>query len=451
MRHPPNSDSQPSSQPSHASRSIRTLLLTSLALATLAAVAAAGPGRAEPHGPSRPDPLVSTADPRLAPVDPAAIAAALAGVPAPHGIAPDLLQVLGDRVPGDIDRAGTLDGRAAPDSAAVADERVVIDTFERADWPNQPPEVLLGGTRWVPQTRTDLRRGSGGYLWATSTCQKAAGARSLCAVCGGAGSGQACAAPYPADTVPSILLLLDLTRQQNMDRLDLVMDIWADAPADEGFLVNYVAYDRSGEVSERRTVYSATGRVRDWAPGQRLNLLDLRDPANPAWRGKLAGKVAYLEFLFLSHASAAKGEGIFIDNLALESRPATVPVTPMPSATPSSSGNARYCPAGATCGTLQVEAYVDYQCNGRYQSGLDRRLGGLWVDVVAGSVPLRARLSPSGSAFFFLPIDADVQVTTEIPPAHKMCANSANPVTLHPKDFGSQRRKKLSFRMVEVR
>jgi hypothetical protein len=182
-----------------------------------------------------------------------------------------------------------------------------------------------------------------------------------------------------------------------------------------------------------------------------LNLLDLRDPANPNWHGKLAGRVAYLEFLFLSHASPVKGEGIFVDNLALESRPATVPVTPMPSATPSSPSNARYCPAGATCGTLQVEAYVDYQCNGRYQSGLDRRLGGLWVDVVAGSVPLRAKLSPSGSAFFVLPIDADVQVTTEIPPAHKMCANSANPVTLHRQDFGSQRRKKLSFRMVEVR
>ncbi len=440
-----------SRRPFHSLRSLLALGITGLALALagMASGVAAGPDPATgPDSAAHPGP----AAPVLPTVDPATIARALDSIPAPSvpGLAALQPAVADDAVAHDAPGAA---GRPSADSPSVAEEISVLDTFERTGWPNYPPYTLVGGTRWVPPSLTDLRRPTDGYRWSTSPCQKAAGTRSLCPVCAGGAPGtpHPCGGQYPADTAPSILLLLDLSRKQNVDRLELVMDIWPDAPSDEGLLVNYVAYDRSGEVAERRTVFSATGRLRGWAYGQRIDLLNLRDVRDPGWHGRLAGQVAYLEFLFLSHGSPTKGEGLYIDNLTLVSQPATVAVTPAPLPTSPPSSNARNCPAGATCGTLQVEAYVDYQCNGRFQPGVDRRLAGLWVDVVAGSTPLRAILSPSGSAFFYLPVDADVTVTTELPPQHKMCANSPNPLTLHPADFGRYRRKKVTFRMVEAR
>ena len=374
-------------------------------------------------------------------VDSRAIADALVRAPAP-------------RLGGDERaRAGTAGApeSGAPAAPQVADQRHVIDAFERAGWPAAAGSPGLGWAYWLPQTLADLRRSPGGYVWATSTCHAAAGDRGLCAVCGGEGTALACDAAYPPDTAPSILLFLDLSKKQNMDRLDLVMDIWADTPPDEGVLLNYVTYDRAGEVVERRTIHSATGRLRDWARNQRINLLSVRDQMMPGWQASLAGRLVYLEFLFLSHAGTGKGEGLHIDNLALESRPATIPVTPMPYPTPSSPSHAYYCAKGMSCGTVQVEGYVDYRCDGRYQAGVDRRLSGQWVDVVAGIVPLRARLSPSGSAYFILPIDADVIIRVEIPPGQKMCVNSANPLTLHPSDFSRSTRKKVSVRMLPGR
>ncbi len=373
----------------------------------------------------------------LRPVAPAAIAAALAVSPPPAAVGAEA----------DLDSAAAPrdDAPASPPGVlAAVDETTVIDTFERADWPTG----TTGDNRWLPQTLLDLRQPAGGRRWASSPCQAADGTRSLCPICGGpAGAGYRCGEPYPADTSPSVLLRLDLSKRQNMERLDLVMDVWADAAPDEGLFVNYVAYDRSGDVAERRPIYSATGRLSAWARGQRLNLLDVRDALDPAWRASFAGRVVHVELLFHSHGSTPGGAGIFVDNVRLVSRAATVPVTPVP--TPSI--GAVYCPAGTTCGSLQVEAFIDYRCDGNYQQGVDRKLGRQWVEVLAGATPLGAFTKPSGSTFFRLPIDQPMTVSFTLPAGHKMCANSPNPLTLTAGDFGRSLRKKIRFRVVPLR
>jgi len=387
------------------------------------------PGAGSPHPP-----------PALAAVDPAAVAEALADVPPPALPADWDATVLSGmaEVAGATDRQAAVHGTLGVHDV---DQRIDIDGFERADW----PAGSTGYTRWLPQTLRDLRRPGGGYHWASSDCRGSTGDRALCAVCGGpAAAVRRCGDLYPAGAASSVLLLLDLSRHRQVERLDLVLDIWADAAPDEGVLVNYLRYDSLGELLDRRTIYSATGRLRDWARSQRLNLLAVRDQLDPAWRANLAGQIVYVEFLFLSQVAMPGGEGVYIDNLAIESRPSTVAVTPVP--TPSI-GNF-FCPAGATCGTLQVEGFIDYRCDGRFNSGVDRRLNGDWVDILAGATPIGAKLGTSGSAFFRLPIDADVRVTLIPPPGHKMCANSPSPVTLVPADFGRYKRKKLTFRVV---
>lgn len=401
-----------------------------LALATLALAAPAGWALAEEAGGARRD--------GLRPVAPAAIAAALAASP-PHA-AVDAEANVGQSATAPLDDAPL----PPPGVLAAIDETTVIDTFERADW----PAGAAGDNRWLPQTLLDLRQPSGGRRWASSPCQAADGTRSLCPICGGpAGAGYRCGDPYPADTSPSVLLRLDLSKRQNMERLDLVMDIWADAAPDEGLFVNYVEYDRAGDVAERRPIYSATGRLSAWARGQRLNLLDVRDALDPAWRASFAGRVVHVELLFHSHGSTPGGAGIFVDNVRLVSRAATVPVTPVP--TPSI--GSVYCPAGSTCGSLQVEAFIDYRCDGNYQQGVDRKLGRQWVEVLAGATPLGAFTKPSGSTFFRLPIDQPMTVTFTMPAGHKMCANSPNPLTLTATDFGRSLRKKIRFRVIPVR
>lgn len=367
-------------------------------------------------------------------IDEATIAAILARVPPPT--LPE-----SERVP--VERS---DAASAPAAPAAGDQREAIDGFERGDW----PAGASGSTRWLAETLMDLNRPGGGYHWASSACRASEGARALCPTCGGPqGTGRACGEAYPEQTAASILLRLDLSNRGNLERLDLVMDIWADAAPDEGLLVNYIRYDQNGVPQERRTIYSATGRPRAWAPGQRINLLAARDRVDPSWQRSLSGQIVYLEFLFLSHPGSPPGEGIYVDALALESRLATVPVTPVP--TPSQVNRRIYCPDLGVCGTLQVETYVDYRCDSRYQAGVDRRLGGLWIDLRAGSDVLGALTSRGGSAFFRLPVDNAVTVTFTPPPGHRMCDNSPNPATLDPADFGRYKRKKLSFRVTPQR
>lgn len=388
----------------------------------------------------RAQPIGDAPAPGLRPVEPAAIGAALAAVPLPARVAAD------DGATADSAPAPAVDpaGAANPVPLAAVDETTVIDTFERADW----PAGSTGDSRWLPQTLLDLRQPTGGRRWASTTCQAAEGARALCPICGGpAGAGYRCGDDYPPNTSPSVLLRLDLSRRQNMERLDLVMDIWADAAPDEGVFVNYVEYDPAGDVAQRRPIYSATGRLSAWARGQRLNLLAVRDALDPNWRASLAGRVVHLELLFHSRAATPPGDGIFVDNLRLVSRAATVPVTPVP--TPSV--GSVYCPAGTTCGSLQVEAFIDYRCDGNYQQGVDRKLGRQWVEVLAGATPLGAFTKPSGSTFFRLPIDQPMTATFTLPAGHKMCANSPNPLTLTASDFGRSQRKKIRFRVVPQR
>ncbi len=124
----------------------------------------------------------------------------------------------------------------------------------------------------------------------------------------------------------------------------------------------------------RRPLRSFTGDLKAWARDQRVDLLNARDEEDPRWRADLSGKVVDLELLFISHSNqpgVQNGQGIFVDNLRLWSRPRTVVVTAQPSATPRVTATATatplptlppsgdrnvFCPSGEPCGRLRVES-----------------------------------------------------------------------------------------------
>lgn len=321
--------------------------------------------------------------------------------------------------------------------AVPAAGRVLIDDFEGVTWP-QPD-------RWVQVLDLDGQSG-GEYIWSPRNCHPAGGARALWAVGGGAEGAQLqCGATYPDGAASSALLALDLTAQLAAYRLALTLDIWADAAPNEGLFVNYVAFDPGGAVRERRTVYSATGRAGGWARGLRLDLTDLHDRADPQWRLDLRGRRAFLEFLFISVPNQPDGEGIFLDNLYLDSEAA-----PPPSPTPG--GNQTVgCVTGTDCGTLAVRGYVDGRCDGRYQPGLDTPLRGARVELAAGAVALGTSLSKSGNASFRVPLSGGITVRLIVPDGYAACANSSESFSLMAKDFRPFGRKQQDFRVTRRR
>lgn len=321
--------------------------------------------------------------------------------------------------------------------AVPAADRVLLDDFEGDAWPQTD--------RWVQVLDLDGRTG-GEYTWSPRDCHPSAGARALWAVGGGVEGAQLqCGATYPDGAASSALLSLDLSAQQAAYRLALSLDIWADAAPNEGLFVNYVSFDPGGAVRERRTVFSATGRAGGWARGVRLDLTDLRDRADPQWRLDLRGRRAYLEFLFLSVPNQPDGEGIFLDNLYLDSEAA-----PPPSPTPGGSQTVG-CATGSDCGTLAVRGYVDGRCDGRYQPGLDTPLRGTRVDVAAGAVALGGSLSKSGNASFRVPLTGGITLRLTVPDGYAPCANSSDSFTLSAKDFLPFGRKQQDFRVTRRR
>lgn len=393
---------------------------------------------------------------------PAAVAAALE-LPVPSPSADRVLALL----------------QATPAGGPIGDEglqqqraRLALDDFERSDWPAGTP--LDARLAWIPSSLTDLIGGPFGYHWALSDCQVGGGSSSLCAVCGGTGGDQlACGDAYPDRVASSVLLRLDLAAWREMDQLDLVMDVWADAEPHEGMILNYLDYAPDGSLIARHPVLSTTGTLRDWARDQRLDLLELRDELDPTWSRSLAGQIALFELLFVSSEDGGNGEGIFVDNLAIELQPRTVVVTPEPSptataspspiaspspvpsatpiASPTPSNATVYCPPGSDCSRLRVEAFVDLRCDGRYQAGLDRWVDGQRVDVDVAGIQLGTTLSRNGSAYFLLPTSSGITVRFEVPAGFRMCGNSPNPRILGPADFGRFGNKQIDFRIVRQR
>ena len=350
--------------------------------------------------------------------------------------------------------------------------RLALEDFERNDWPAGAP--LDATLAWIPSSLTDLIGGPFGYHWAVSDCQVGGGLSSLCAVCGGAGGGQlACGDAYPDRVASSILLRLDLSNWREMDQLDLVMDVWADAEPHEGMILNYMDYAADGSFIARHPILSTTGTLRDWARDQRLDLLAVRDELDPTWSRNLAGQIILFELLFVSSEDGGNGEGIFIDNLAIEVLPRTVVVTPEPSptatpspspvaspsplpsatpvASPTPSSATIYCPPGSDCSRLRVEGFVDLRCDGRYQAGLDSWADGRRVDIDVAGIVLGTELSRNGSAYFLLPTRSGITVRFEVPAGYRMCGNSPNPRILGPADFGPYGNKQLDFRIVRQR
>jgi hypothetical protein len=302
------------------------------------------------------------------------------------------------------------------------------------------------------------------YTWAPRDCRAANGSRSLFAVGGGAdGASHPCGgAPYPAGVASSALLYLDLSRFRSARTLALSFDIWADAEPHEGVFVNYVEFDAAGLMTERRIVYSGTGRVQSWLRGLELDLTRLRDRQDGSWSGDLRGQRVYLELLFVSsdEVNLSRGEGVFLDNLAIESDPFVTIVPPAPTATPTPVANPSPTPAatpgtiertvacegGPGCGSLGVRSFLDYNCDGRYQPGLDRPVTTRpRVDVVAGAEILGTSLSLGGSAFFRLPTSAGVSVQLAVPEGMGMCSGWPNPIVLTAEDFGQRNNKQVVF------
>jgi hypothetical protein len=356
-------------------------------------------------------------------------------------------QAAAEPVPGlvAVDESGHRAAAAWPLPAPASDAgwfapaagRTLVDDFEGAPWPD--PE------RWVQVLDLD-GGGNGEYVWSPRDCHPAVGGRSLWAVGGGfEGSQLLCGASYPDGAASSALLSLDLGAQAGVARLALTFDIWADAAPNEGLFINYVSFDPGGAVRERRTVFSATGRVGAWARAVRLDLTALRDRADGAWRLDLRGRQAYLEFLFISLPNMPDGEGIFLDEIYVDSEDA-----PRPTATPG--GNQTVgCATGADCGTLAVRGYVDGRCDGRYQPGLDDPLRGARVEVGAGAVGLGTTLSKSGNALFRVPLSAGVTAGLVVPNGYMICPNGSGTVTLAAKDFLPFGRKQVEFRVTRLR
>jgi hypothetical protein len=360
---------------------------------------------------------VRAAAPQPQPVDSAAIAAvqSLAAAPLP----PDAPQWTAARVP-----------------------QQLIDGFESAPWPDRNTWVYV----------TDLTGSAAPvHEWGSRDCRAADGSRSMWGVGGGAdGSALPCGSDAPDGEATAALLWLDLGHVRTVESLSLAFDVWADAEPNEGLFINYMYFDPTGNPVQRRTVYSATGRVQDWARGVHLDLTDLRDRLDPAWRFDARGQHLYLEFVFLSVNNGVDGEGIHIDNLSLvleEPPPIIIPPdTPTP---PPTVDRTVACDGGPDCGTLSISAFVDSRCDGRYQGGLDSKVtSGPYVGIVAGSELLGTTLSRSGSAYFRLPFMGGVTATFEIPDGYEMCSNSENPAVLTSSDFAPFGRAKLDFRIV---
>lgn len=415
-----------------------------VALATL--VLAAGSDRAGAQDAGDPPAEL----PRLAAAD---LRAALAAIPA---AAPGLAEAAPP-----ASRPG--------DAAQQQPTDLLLEDFERGSWPGgATPSRLL---TWLPSSLADLWAAPGvGYFWATSSCQAAAGARSLCPICGGPqGAAHACGARYPELTAGSVTLRLDLSAQQGLSELTMRLDIWADAEPHEGLVVNYLEPMGGATPARRRTLRSFSGDLRAWARDQRVDLLAARDEEDPAWRADLSGRIVDLELLFISHSNqggAQNGQGIFIDNLRLYGRPRTVVVTPQPSATARATATAPatplptlpptgdrnvFCPAGEPCGRLRVETYVDARCDGRFQAGVDQWLAGQRIDVVTGGEPLRATTSRLGSAYFLLPTRRDTTVSFTAPAGYQLCSNSPVPLSLGAADFGRWGNKLVAFRVKRAR
>lgn len=387
--------------------------------------------------------------PRLAPAD---LRAGLAALPAPLAAPPF---------------AADAGGRSEAPQQQPVDR--LLEDFERGGWPGGAPAAPI--LTWLPTTLTDLWAAPGaGYFWATSSCQAAAGTRSLCPICGGPqGAAHACGARYPALTAGSVTLRLDLSAYQGLSELLLRLDIWADAEPHEGLVINYLELAPGAAAPTRHTLRSFTGDQKAWARDQRVDLLNARDEEDPRWRADLSGKIVDIELLFISHSNqpgVQNGQGIFIDNLRLWAQPRTVVVTAQPSATPRVTATATatalptvppsgdrnvFCPAGEPCGRLRVETYVDARCDGRFQAGVDLWLAGQRIDVNTGGELLRATTSRLGGAYFLLPTRRTTTVAFSAPAGYQLCANSPAPLTLGAGDFGRWGNKQVSFRVKRLR
>lgn len=330
----------------------------------------------------------------------------------------------------------------APAWRASPTPQQLIDDFESGTWPDRYTWVYVA----------DLNGAAAGHHhWGPRSCRAADGSRSLWAVGGGTdGSVLPCASAAPDGEATTALLWLDLRSVRGMSGLDLAFDVWADAAPNEGLFINFMQFDAVGIPTERRTIYSATGRVGNWARGVRVDLTDLRDRLDPAWRFDARGQHIYLEFVFFSVDGASPGEGVYLDNLSLVAREPTPIIIPPYTPTPQEPVDRTVaCEGGPDCGTLAVRAFVDTRCDGRYQGGIDAKITSQpRVDIVAGTEALGAQLSRSGSAYFRLPFAGGVQATFEVPDGYEMCANSDNPSELTAKDFKPLGRAKLSFRVV---
>ncbi len=314
----------------------------------------------------------------------------------------------------------------------------LIDDFESASWPEGSiwPVVLdLSGYADEPVT------------WGPRGCRAAAGRQALWAIGGGArGQALTCGSAFRHGQVSSAVLALDLRPLRAMDQVWLSFDIWADAGPNEGLLISVLEADTQGNPG-RRIVYSATGHSAAWARGVRLDLVRLADRSG-TWRMDARGHSVLLEFLFLGLPDTPDGEGIWLDNLALECLEAPpVVVTPVP-APDQTIG----CSGGDLCGSLTVRAYVDSRCDGRFQPGNDTLLPGApRVHVTTGSIVLSAQLTSAGSIYFRLPYVEPVIAELAVPEGFVMCSNSRNPATLRPRDFQPFGRAKFEFRLKPAR
>jgi hypothetical protein len=341
--------------------------------------------------------------------------------------------------------------------------RYLIDDFESTSWPDQDVWVAL-----LDLTST----ADASYIWSPSDCRSADGQRALWSIGGGAGRPPvACDEQYPAELQTSALLALDLSATYSAASLALIFDIWADASPSEGLVITYVEFDATGNAVQRRPVYSATGRSSAWTRGVSLDLTNLRDARDPSWQIDLRGRFAYLELLFVSDGSGSGGQGVFIDNLALDSRPQPpVVVTPVPSrtlipsatpaatetpvptvpaATPTPTDRTEACTNEPDCRSLEVRAFVDYRCDGAFQNGVDGIVRSQpRVDIEAGAELLGTNLDPRGRATFRLPISSGASVTMAVPDGFEMCDNSPNPLDMEPDDFRASGLTRVYFRVV---
>lgn len=340
--------------------------------------------------------------------------------------------------------------------------RTVIDDFESPSWPESDRWVYVGDL---------VNDATLAIEWSTSECRAAEGQQSLWAIGGGpAGAGQTCGTDYPSALQTSALLALDLSAIRSARALDLVFEAWADASPYEGLYVNLIEFDDVGIATSRRTVMSATGRSADWSE-VRLDLIRLTDELDPGWVGDLRGQFAYFELLLLTSDAALAGEGMFVDELAVEvveqppwivtpvpSMTLTPSSTPSPAATltpttaPTPADRTEACHDEPDCRSLEVRSFVDYACDGTYQNGVDGTVrSGPRVDIVAGPELLGTNLDSRGRATFRLPTSAGANVRMEVPDGYVMCQNSPNPLDMEPDDFRATGLTRVYLRVVPDR